>query len=185
VNFLKYLVNTMRTDQAMMQSTTGARKAAISPIHKYQKILMAHDGSEMSDKALSHALYLSKTSDAELVIMNVIDTEVIPPSLLLGFLKPGYSDDQAKEDLRNTLEGGVKQMLEERVKIGKELGVTKISQTVRTGKPVEEIIAAAEIENFDLVIMASDKITSRVRLLGSVARRVLESTRKPVLIVHE
>ncbi len=76
-------------------------------------------------------------------------------------------------------------MLEERVRMGKELGVTKVSQTVRTGKPVEEIIATAEKENFDLVIMASDKITSPVRSLGSVARRVLDSTRKPVLIVHE
>jgi nucleotide-binding universal stress UspA family protein len=76
-------------------------------------------------------------------------------------------------------------MLEERVRISKELGITNVSQTVRTGKPVEEIITAAEKENFDLVIMASDKITSPVRSLGSVARRVLDNTRKPVLIVHE
>jgi nucleotide-binding universal stress UspA family protein len=182
---MNYVVNTMRADQAMMQSTTGARKIAISPIQKYQKILIAHDGSEMSDKALNHALYLSKTSGAELVIMNVIDTEVIPPSLLLGFIKPGYSDDQAKEDLRNALEGGVKQMLEERVMIGKQLGITKVSQTVRTGKPVEEIIAAAEKENCDLLIMASDKITSLVRSLGSIARQVLDNARQPVLIVRE
>jgi hypothetical protein len=33
--------------------------------------------------------------------------------------------------------------------------------------------------------MASSKITSPVRSLGSVARRVLDSTRKAILIVHE
>lgn len=168
-----------------MQSTAGTRKVSISPIHKYQKILMAHDGSDISDKALRHALYLSKTSGAELVIMNVIDTEVIPPSFLLAFIKPGHSEEQAKEDLKNTMEGGVKQMLEERVRVCKELGATNVSQLVRNGKPAEEIISAAEEVNCDLVVMASGKITSPLRALGSVARKVLDSTKKPILIVHE
>jgi nucleotide-binding universal stress UspA family protein len=168
-----------------MQSTTGVRKLVLSPMHGYQKILLAHDGSEMSDKALRHALYLSKTSGAELVIMNVIDVEVIPPSFLLAFIKHDKSLDQAKDELKSTLEGGVKQMLEDRVRICKELGVAKVSQLVRNGKPVEEIIAAAEEENCDLIIMASGKITSPVRSLGSIARRVLDSARKPILIIHE
>ena len=56
-----------------MQSSEGIRKLTISQMQAYKKILMTHDGSEMSDKALRHALYLSKTTGAELVIMNVID----------------------------------------------------------------------------------------------------------------
>ena len=50
---------------------------------------LRHDGSGMSDKALSHAMYLSKASGAEPVIMNVIEAEVIPPSFVLAFMKPG------------------------------------------------------------------------------------------------
>jgi nucleotide-binding universal stress UspA family protein len=76
-------------------------------------------------------------------------------------------------------------MLEERVRVCKELGAGKVTPIVRAGKPVEEIIAAAEEENCDLIVMASSKITSPVRSLGSVARRVLDSTRKAILIVHE
>jgi hypothetical protein len=34
-------------------------------IPKYMKILVPHDRSEMSDKALSHAIYLARLSDAE------------------------------------------------------------------------------------------------------------------------
>ena len=45
---------------------------------KYQKTLVSHDGSEMSDKALSHAAYLSKISGAEIVILNVIEHDVVP-----------------------------------------------------------------------------------------------------------
>jgi hypothetical protein len=69
--------------------STGVKQVTISPVQQYQKILIAHDGSEMSDKALRHALYLSKASRAELVIMNVIEAEVIPPSFVLAFMKPG------------------------------------------------------------------------------------------------
>jgi nucleotide-binding universal stress UspA family protein len=70
--------------------STGVKQVTISsPVQQYQKILITHDGSEMSDKALRHALYLSKASGAELVIMNIIEAEVIPPSFVLAFMKPG------------------------------------------------------------------------------------------------
>jgi nucleotide-binding universal stress UspA family protein len=69
--------------------STGVKQVTISPVQQYQKILIAHDGSEMSDKALRHALYLSKASGAELVIMNIIEAEVIPPSFVLAFMKLG------------------------------------------------------------------------------------------------
>jgi nucleotide-binding universal stress UspA family protein len=117
--------------------------------------------------------------------MNVIDTDVIPPSTLLAFIRHDKPLDQAKEDLKNILEGGVKQMLEERVRVSKELGAERVSHMVGAGKPAEEIIAVAEEENCDVVVMASGKIMSPVRSLGSVARRVLDSTRKPILIIHE
>src|ERR671916_3414433 len=121
----------MHTKQATMQSTTSARKVTISPMQGYKKILVAHDGSEMSDKALTHALYLSKSSGAELVILNVIDTDVIPPSSVLAFLKQDKPLEQAKEDMESMLEGAVKQMLEERVRLCKELGSGRVSYTVR------------------------------------------------------
>jgi nucleotide-binding universal stress UspA family protein len=90
--------------------------------------------------------------------LNVIDTEVIPPSFLLAFMKSDRSEEQAKEDLRNTVQGGVKAMLEERVRVSKELGVDNVYPLVRSGKTVEQIITAAEEESCDLVVMASSKL---------------------------
>lgn len=165
--------------------STGVKQVTISPVQQYQKILIAHDGSEMSDKALRHAVYLSMASGAQLVIMNVIEADVIPPSFVLAFMKPGLSLEKAKDELRNTMEGALKQMLEERVRVSKEAGVAKVCHLIRIGKPVEEIIAASEEGNYDLIVMASGKITSAVRTLGSIARRVRDSTRKPIRIVHE
>ncbi len=158
---------------------------ALNPQIKYQKILIPHDGSEMSDKALSHAAYLSKISGAEIVVLNVIEPEVVPPSTLLSFIKSGTSIDIAKEDLQNTLEGGVRQMLEERIRRCNDAGVSKISYKIRSGKPVDEIIHQSEEIDFDVIIMASSRITSTVRVLGSTVRKVLDSIKKPVFLIHE
>ena len=107
---------------------------------RYQRILVPHDGSEMSDKALSHAAYLSKISGAEIVVLNIIEDVVIPPSTLLTFIKSDTPIEKAKEDLRNTLEGGVKQMLDDRIRQCKDAGINKISYKIRTGKIVDEIV---------------------------------------------
>ena len=50
----------------------------------------------MSDKALSHAAYLSKISGAEVVVLNVIEDEIIPPSALLAFIRPETPLEKAK-----------------------------------------------------------------------------------------
>lgn len=152
---------------------------------RYQKILVPHDGSMMSDKALNHAAYLSKISEAEIVVLNVIEHEFIPPSTLLTFIKSDKPIEKAKEDLRNTLEEGVKQMLDERIIRCKDAGINKISYKIRTGKIVDEIVNQSEEMDFDLIIMASSRITSNVRVLGSIVRRVVDSIRKPVLLIHE
>ncbi len=39
---------------------------------QYNRIMVKHDGSELSDKALSHAAYLSKTTGAEIIILHVL-----------------------------------------------------------------------------------------------------------------
>jgi nucleotide-binding universal stress UspA family protein len=43
---------------------------------QYERILIPHDGSEMSDRALRHAVYLSKISETEIVILHVTSQSV-------------------------------------------------------------------------------------------------------------
>ena len=40
---------------------------------RYERILVPHDGSEMSDRALRHAVHLSKMSRTEIVILHAIE----------------------------------------------------------------------------------------------------------------
>jgi universal stress protein G/universal stress protein F len=139
----------------------------------------------MSDHALKHALYLAKLSGAQLVILHVIESEVIPPSALLTFIRPETGLKGAKEDLKSTFEEAARRMLEQRIKESKDDGIANVEYIIRAGKPVDEIIDESEDRNYDLVVMASSRITSKVRVLGSNVRRVLDSITRPVLVIHE
>ena len=151
----------------------------------YRRILIPHDGSEMSDRALNHALYISRMANAEMVIFHVMESDSIPPSTLLAFIKPGSGLAEAREEVRNTFEGAVGRMLEERVKGAKASGINSVSYTISSGKPADAIVIESEASEYELIVMSSSRITSSIRALGSTARRVLDSTKKPVLLVHE
>jgi nucleotide-binding universal stress UspA family protein len=144
-----------------------------------------HDGSEMSDHALKHALYLAKLSGAQLVILHVIESEAIPPSALLTFIQPEAGLKGAKENLKSKFEEAARRMLDQRVRESKDDGIANVEYIIRAGKPVDEIVNESESRNYDLVIMASSRITSKVRVLGSNVRRVLDSISRPVLVIHE
>jgi nucleotide-binding universal stress UspA family protein len=76
-------------------------------------------------------------------------------------------------------------MLDERIRRYKDADINKISYKIRTGKIVDAIVHQSEEMDCDLIVMASSRITSYVRVLGSVVRRVLDSARKVALIIHE
>jgi len=145
----------------------------------------------MSDKALSHAIYISKISDSEIVILNVLEhLEGKIPSTVSATLKEneggGSGIDKGNRDLEITMEGGVKRMIEDRIRLCREAGVkSQISYKLQTGKPVDQIVKLAQEIEADLIVMASSKITSSFSLVGSTTRKVIDSVKKPVLVIHE
>ena len=158
-----------------------------SNIPQYRKILVPHDSSQMSDKSLAHAVYISKITGAHIEMLHVIEfARDVPPSTLLAFIAPDKPLEKAKEDLKSTLEAGIRKILEERVKVCKEEAkIEHVSYKIEAGKPVDEIVRIAEENSYDLIIMASSRISSSIRLLGSTTKGVIDSVRKPVLIIHE
>jgi nucleotide-binding universal stress UspA family protein len=174
-----------------IEATKPASLQRLSPeaIPKYSRILVPHDGSEISDKALAHAIYQSKISGAEIVILNVVEhIESKESSTVTATAKgeeEGVEFDRTKRaDLEITVEGEAKRMIEDKIRLCKEAGVTsQISYKIQTGKPVDEIVKLAEEINVDLIVMASSRITSSVMVLGSTTRRVMDGTKKPVLVI--
>lgn len=177
-----------RQQSSLATASSSLPRQSSDAIPKYKMILVPHDGSEISDKALNHAIYLSKVSDAEIIILNVLDRiGSKDSSAVLATMKRGEGErDKANSDLEITMEGGVKQMIEEKMKLCKEAGVkSKVSYKIQTGKPLDEIVKLSEEMNIDLVVMASSRIISSIRVLGSTTRKVISTIKKPVLVIHE
>ena len=120
----------------------------------------------MSDIALRHAIYLSKISNAELIIINIIEEYVISPYVLLSFIRKEEEGGlkQSKEDLRTMMEGGIKKMLENKVKKFNNLE-GRLSYNVLAGKPPDEIIKFSEESDIDLIVKASSRISSTIRVI--------------------
>ena len=61
----------------------SAKEIISANIPQYKKILVPIDGSEISDKALAHAIYLSKISKGEIFILNAVDNlhEIAPTTI--------------------------------------------------------------------------------------------------------
>lgn len=90
-----------------------------SNIPQYRKILVPHDSSQMSDKSLAHAVYISKITGAHIEMLHVIEfARDVPPSTLLAFIAPDKPLEKAKEDLKNTLEAGIRKILADLVDKG-------------------------------------------------------------------
>jgi nucleotide-binding universal stress UspA family protein len=177
-----------RQQSSLATASSSLPRQSSDAIPKYKMILVPHDGSEISDKALNHAIYLSKVSDAEIIILNVLDhIGSKDSSAVLATMKRGEGErDKANRDLEITMEGGVKQMIEDKMKLCKEAGVkSKVSYKIQTGKPLDEIVKLSEEMNIDLVVMASSRIISSIRVLGSTTRKVISTIKKPVLVIHE
>ena len=89
----------------METSLSPSTTATLVP-SSYRRILVPHDGSEMSDRALKHAIYIPKIAEAEIIIFfHVIQEDSVPPSTLLAFIRPDAGLEKAREEVRNIFEG--------------------------------------------------------------------------------
>src|SRR5215471_21348933 len=143
--------STMNSDKLASDSVPGSEttqdKISKVPDVRYYGILVPHDGSQKSDVALRHAIYLSKLSGAEIIILNVIEhVKDTDSSALIATSSAEQDDsDRPNDKLKVTMYGGVKQMIEEKIRLCKQAGVkSQISYKIQTGRPpVDEIINVA------------------------------------------
>ena len=83
------------------------------------------------DKALSHAIYLARLLDAEIIILNVLERLEKTDSSVSATQKEG--DDDTSADLEITMAGEVKQLIEEKMRLCREAGVkSQISYQIQT-----------------------------------------------------
>ena len=146
----------------------------------YERILVATDGSALSDKAVKHALDLAKMTGASLIALKVVPR--YPRSYLEGGATVDISEIKRIEtqwtDQAQTVLGKIKAD-------GKTMGVSVKTSVAKSDLIAESIIAAAEKQNADLIVMASHGRKGIKRLLlGSETQHVLTHSSVPVLVLR-
>jgi nucleotide-binding universal stress UspA family protein len=138
-----------------------------------RRIMLATDLSPATDLATDWAFELARRSDAALLIVSVID----PDDLIL----PGGGFRVRVDQVRDRREAAAQRLVER----GRDLGVA-VSFLVWTGAPGESIVAAAESEGVDMVLVGAHTRGRLGRLvMGSVSEYVARHATCPVLIVRE
>lgn len=152
------------------------------------KVLLPHDGTEMSDIAVDKAKEFARAFNAEILLLHVIEDIPIPATLILGNEKTWIA--QTKRSIAKKIEEGWMKMAQE--KIISNLSKENIRATTKVligsdSSPAEQIVKFAKDNQVDMIIMGSQRlehISSKIKALGSVARRVSETASCPVLIIH-
>jgi nucleotide-binding universal stress UspA family protein len=147
----------------------------------YRNVLIATDGSDLAEKAVSHGLSLAKAVGAKI-------TAVIVETPFSVFSVPESQIRQMPAAFAQHAEH-VKQhagkVLNHVMDLAKSAGVPCDTVQVEDDQPYRAIIKAAEEKGCDVIIMASHGRSGiSAVLLGSVTNKVLTHTQIPVLVCH-
>jgi len=154
-----------------------------SSIPSYTRILVPHDGKETSDKALSHAIYLSNLSGAEIVILCIIQDVERFEGTIVDISQNKTTDNQ--NDFRHDIKGDLVNAMEAKIKQCTDAGSkNKISYGIRTGHVVHEIVKACQETDYDLIIMTTTHLDSWLHSIFSETRKIISNIRTPVLLIH-
>ncbi|NMM77516.1 universal stress protein UspA [Acidovorax sp. SRB_14] len=146
----------------------------------YKRILIATDGSPLSEKAVESGLSLAALSGATVVALKVVPR--YPRSYFEGGLPTDADDIKRIEkqwgDAAQTLVNGVKAE-------GGAQGVVVKPVVAKSDLVAEAVISAAKKHNCDLIVMASHGRKGLKRLLlGSETQHVLTHSHIPVLVLR-
>ena len=147
----------------------------------YSNILIATDGSQLAEKAVSHGLSLAKLAGAKVTAL------IVEPSFNV-FGVPESQVRQMPEAFAKHAEH-IKQhatkVLSHVAEAAQKAGVPCETVQLEHDQPYEAIIKTAEDKGCDLIVMASHGRSGiSAVLLGSVTNKVLTHTKIPVLVCH-
>ena len=141
----------------------------------FKKIVVPLDGSPLAETVLS---YLEKFVSPEKTVIELVS--VVEPWRY--FYATEFSDTSL---LINEMHKSSEAYLQQQNALLSKQGYT-VSSHLLNGDPATEILSVAESTGADLIAMTTHGRSGIARLaLGSVAERVLHSTKLPILLVRE
>jgi nucleotide-binding universal stress UspA family protein len=139
----------------------------------------------MSDKALERAIEVAAATGARITLLYVVEEIPLPLAKYSLRLPANKTVRENFEKFYKVMEEDGLEMLQTKTQRCKSAGVPAKAIVTR-GHPVKEILAAAEKEGAELVVMGSVSRSglSKLKVIGGVARRVSESLGCPVMLVR-
>ncbi|MBN1309930.1 MAG: universal stress protein [Anaerolineae bacterium] len=163
------LVHKIATPILLIQADDSGAASTFS----WKRILVALDGSIISERTLPYARLFAKTFDAEVLLTSV---PAVPE------VSKYRAPDEFVETLRMRANMNMNKFLNAVATSLQAEGIR--TRTIVTGSiPARTIITVAEREEADLIMMTSRGRGRLEMLVGSVARRVVEGTDKPVFMM--
>jgi nucleotide-binding universal stress UspA family protein len=142
----------------------------------YRNIVIATDGSENTQKAVSYGIEIARLSGATVHAVYIVDTS--------SFSSIPMSSDGGWEAMFEILRKEGERAVSA-VKYQGEAAGVDVREVVWEGNPSNAIIEFAENNNVDLVVMGTLGKTGLDRfLLGSVAEKVVRGSKVPVMVVR-
>ncbi len=140
----------------------------------YRNIVIATDGSENSDRAISYGIEIAKMSGATVHALYVVDTSSFSSIPM----------DAGWEAMYEILKSEGNKAISYVKETGENTGV-EVKEIIKEGHPSNEIIDFAENNNVDLIVMGTHGKSGIDRfLLGSVAEKVVRNSKIPVMVVR-
>lgn len=154
---------------------------------KINKVLACVDFSDYSMMVLTYAVELSKASDIQIVVLNVINQRDINGiKMAVGYFPTQgpvmLSVEDCVEDWKKDRQNQLKQLVKTHFFDDK----SRMHLMVDTGIPYERILATADTEAVDLIVIANKGRGNLSRVLfGSAAEKVFRHAKVPVMSVRD
>ena len=144
-------------------------------------ILVPIDFSPKSMLAFEQAKYLAKISESDIMLLNILQLD----SKSFSFIHTIFSDTE-KEVMRQRIEAGIREKLNELIKENTNADLD-IKSMVVTGKVYEQIIEVSKSLNCNYIVMGvnDSDMEKENQILGTNASRIVRMSEIPVITVNK
>ena len=139
----------------------------------YDSILLPTDGSDGAAEALDHAIGAAEAYGADLHVVSVVDRRVVLAA-----------DADEKEAVEAELTEDADEAVDELATRATDASI-EVTTATPQGVPYREILAYADDEDVDLLVLGTHGRTGREKRLnlGSTTERIVKAAERPLLVV--
>jgi len=146
----------------------------------YKNILVATDGSKLSDKALTHAIGLAQAVGAKLTVFYAAPDYPLP-----AYADGVVYEPVSRKEYAKLAAADAEKILDAAKGKAATAGIDASTAYTIAAAPWEAILAGAKKQKCDAIVMASHgRRGVSALLLGSETQKVLTHSKLPVIVVR-